>query len=594
MFVCAKSRGTPVCASESRGFGYQSCEKPVMATALPWQARREVFGMARNAVTALMLAALWVASACYSGAHSGGGAGDGTATDGGTGGSGSADDTAGEPVAPGELLDARVWRLSPTQFRNEVVALLGPDSPDGTLPDGATEHGISNIADNDGIDVGNVSIIDQTTRRIGTWAADDGAAISGCNGSYGTPACIDEFAARFAPQAFRRPVGDDEVAALRAVFDANETEHGYDYAFGSVVRTVLLSPDFIYRTEIGQPGGSGRVKLTDYEIASAISFSLTDHGPDDALMAAAAAGELSSPDERETHVRRLLSQSAPMWQRLFREWLGLTRLTTAAQGSGIDPALTALMEEEYDAFVSEVVVQQKGSLRDVFTADYTWARPDLADLYGASHPGNGLARIELDSKTRAGLFTQGAWLASHATVLDNYVVRRGMGIFRDALCTDIVPPSGIDVEEENDKLVPPDATVREAVEARAAEPVCGGCHAVPDPIGLAFEEFDHAGRLRTEYDDGRPIESDVDVPRIGPVDGGAELARLLVDDEDFQLCFVRRFTQVFVGHDMGSPKKVPWIAEAFDALLASDLSLEEFVVAFVRHDAYIERSKGGE
>ncbi len=539
-----------------------------------------------------VVAALAIVTGCYSGAHGGAASADSTAS-GGTGGTGTgSDETGSEPVEPGERLDVRVWRLSPTQFRNEVEAMFGADLPPGTLPEGATDHGISNIAANDAIDVGNISVLDDVTRQFALWAQANGPTASRCDGTYGTPECIDSFLAWFVPQAYRRDPTDADLENLRALFDANEAEHGYDWAFGSIVRAGLLSPDFLYRSEIGPPGDSGKITLTDFEIASAIAFPLTERGPDAELMQAARDGTLGDPDERERHVRRLMANSAPLWQRLFREWLGMTRLGAAAEGSGVPPELVTQMEEEFARFVSEVVVTQRGTLRELFTASYTWAGPELAEVYGVQHPGGGIARIELDPAERAGLFTQAAWLTSHATNRDDYVVRRGMGIFRDAFCNDIAPPN-IDVEEENDALVPADATVREAVELRGMAPVCGGCHAVPDPIGFAFEVFDNGGAVRTSYANGNPIESNVDVPGIGTVQNGADLARALVDDERFQTCFARRFVHAFVGQDVGKPDDMEWTRVAFDALIASDTSFEEFLVAFVRHDAFIERNKGG-
>jgi hypothetical protein len=544
--------------------------------------------MSRQGLGAVLALAL---AACYSGSSANGSAG-GTAGDGTGGTSAGSDESGGEPVEPGERLDARVWRLGPAHFRNEVTALFGEGIPDGTLPAGATEHGISNIAANDVIDVGNVSVLDDATRQLASWARDNGEQASRC-GTYGTPECIDEFLAWFVPQAYRRPATDADLDALRAVFESNDGEHGYDYAFGSVVRAGLLAPEFLYRTEIGPPGSTGKVRLTEFEIASAIAFPLTEGGPDAELMQAAADGLLRDPDERERQVRRLMASSAPLWQRMFREWLGLTRLGAAADSSGLPPELVTQMDEEYARFVEEVVVKQRGSLRELFTASYTWARPELAAIYGVEHPGGGLARIELDPAERAGLFTQPAWLTSTGTNRDDYVVRRGMGIFREALCIDIVPPN-IDVEEEDAKLTDPDATVREKVQARSTAPVCGGCHAIPDPIGFAFEVFGNDGALRSSYANGYPIESDVDVPGIGVVQNGAELARALVDDERFQECFARRFAHVFVGQDLGSVNDMQWTEATFEAFVAADTSLEELLVAFVRHEAFIERNKGGQ
>jgi hypothetical protein len=545
---------------------------------------------------ALVSGFVLLATGCYSGSHGGGAASADSTASGGTGGTGTAtgSDSENEPVEPGERLDVRVWRLSPTQFRNEVEAMFGAELPDGTIPEGATDHGISNIAANDAIDAGNVSVLDDVTRQFSSWAVDNAPTASRCEDSFGTPECVDTFLAWFVPQAYRRAATEDDLTNLRALFEANEAEHGYDWAFGSTVRAGLLSPDFLYRSEIGPPGDSGKITLTDYEIAAALSFSVTERGPDAELFQAASEGLLGDPDERERQARRLMATSAPLWQRIFREWLGMNRIGTAAEGSGVPPELVVQMEEEYARFVEEVAVKQRGSLRELFTASYTWAQPELAAVYGVAHPGGGLARIELDPAERAGLFTQPAWLTSTATSRDDYVVRRGMGIFRDALCNEISPPPGLDVEEANSELAPPDATVREVVEIRGTDGVCGGCHAVPDPIGLAFELYDNGGAIRTTYATGNPVETSVEVPGIGQVDNAADLARALVDDERFQACFARRFAHVLVGQDLGDPEDMEWTRDAFEAFIAADTSFEEFLVAFVRHDAFIERNKGGE
>ena len=57
----------------------------------------------------------------------------------------------------------------------------------------------------------------------------------------------------------------------------------------------------------------------------------------------------------------------------------------------------------------------------------------------------------------------------------------------------------------------------------------------------------------------------------------------------FQHCFVQRFTHFLVGVDLGSPDSVAWTQQALRALLEADTSLEELLVAIVRHPAFIER-----
>src|SRR5690606_9846585 len=142
--------------------------------------------------------------------------------------------------------------------------------------------------------------------------------------------CLDTFLGWFPEAAYRRPPTDQELAELRGVYDDVVGTYGADWAFSAVVRAVLLSPQFLYRSEIG-PDGQCVVEIDDYELASLLAFSLTDRGPDAELLADAKAGLLRDPAIREEHARRLMDGSAVIWQRFFWEWLKMS--TLASQGN---------------------------------------------------------------------------------------------------------------------------------------------------------------------------------------------------------------------------------------------------------------------
>jgi hypothetical protein len=248
------------------------------------------------------------------------------------------------------------------------------------------------------------------------------------------------------------------------------------------------------------------------------------------------------------------------------------------------------MEEEYRTFITEVIVNERGTLRDVLSAPYTWAQPELAAHYGAQHPGSGLQRIELDPTQRGGILTQGAWLVSHGKDGHDNVVRRGMSIYKDAMCNNnLRPPDGLDVLAELAKLVGEDATVREIVEARGNAPACGGCHQVPDPMGMVFETFKSDGSWQETYPDGLPVDSNVTITGLGTHDNARELSEAFASDDTFQRCFVRRFAHFVSGIDLGTTTSVAWTDQAHERLVATDGDLEEMLVAIVRHPAFIER-----
>lgn len=516
------------------------------------------------------------------GDQSGNGAGA-RAGEGGEGGGG-ATGPGTDPADP--RLDARVWRLTPVQYNAEVQRSF-PGAPEVDLPVGGSEYGLTNIASSARIDSGNASQFSEVARTIGSWVAAQGAAVARCQ-TFGTSECVDTFLGWFPEAAYRRPPTADEKAQLRAAYDALVGPYGAEWAFSAVVRAVLLSPQFLYRTEVG-PSGTGVVPIDEYEIASLLSFSLADRGPDQPLLDDAKAGKLHDPATREAHARRLMGDTTAIWQRFFWEWLKMSTLQSQGIETGLDAPLVTALEEEYRTFVDHIVVQNRGTLSDLLTSPGTWGTPEVAAYYGVSHPGGGVAPITLDPGQRGGLLTLGAWLVSHGKKGRDNVVRRGMGVYRDAMCNDI-KPLNIDLQAALRKLVGADATIKEIAAARGGDPTCGACHRTSDPVGLSFESFGGDGRFQTTYPDGKPVEAAV-VWNDVPYDNAVQVSAALAKDERFQQCLVRRFGHFLLGADFGAPLEVRASGAAYEAFKGSGGSFEELLVAIVRDPAFIERRK---
>ncbi|MDB4990784.1 MAG: hypothetical protein JWN04_5962 [Myxococcaceae bacterium] len=476
----------------------------------------------------------------------------------------------------------RIWRLSPTELNQEITRLFGEGAPAVDVPETAAQFGITNIAQNAVIDQGNASIFVDGARAVANWVAADGVKRGRCI-KYGDAACMETLLGWLPRAAFRRPVSDAELAELRTLFGKLQASYEYDYAFAGVIRAVLLSPDFLYRTELN-------AVLSPYEIANLLSFSITDQAPDAELIDAADKQDLTKPDVREAQARRLMAKSAKVWQRFFWEWLHMSTLRSQGAEVGLSDTLVSDMDEEYRTFLREVIVNQRGTLRDVLSAPYTWAQPELAMHYGSSPSGTGLQRIALDPVQRGGLFTQGAWLVSHGKAGHDNVVRRGMGIYKDAMCNNnLRPPDGVDVQAELAKLVGPNPTVRQTVDARGNTSPCAGCHKRPDPMGMVFETFKSDGSWQKVYPDGMPVDSKVTVDTLGSFDNARSLSQAFADDASFQQCFVQRFTHFIAGIDLGLTRTVAWSKAADQSLVDSNGKLEEMVVALVRHPGFIER-----
>ena len=106
---------------------------------------------------------------------------------------------------------------------------------------------------------------------------------------------------------------------------------------------------------------------------------------------------------------------------------------------------------------------------------------------------------------------------------------------------------------------------------------------------MAFESFASDGSWQTVGPDGNPVETDGEVVGLGKFANARELSAALVDDMDFQTCFVRRFAHFLAGADLGSPAEVAWTQQAHERFVEADTSLEELLVSLVRHPAFVER-----
>lgn len=403
--------------------------------------------------------------------------------------------------------------------------------------------------------------------------------------------CDRTFVTAFATKAFRRPATSDEVTKLLAVFHA-AADNGYAFADGvnAVIAAVLQSASFLYVPQVGAPGSDGLNALDSTEVASVLSYLATGHAPDQALQAAATANELTTPDQREAHLRRLLANdphAKDQLVRFVREWLGLDGLDNVQRGAAFAD-LRPSIEAETAAFVKRAIEKDGARIDTLLAADFTVVDAPLATFYGLPGPGE----QSLVGTPRRGVLSQAAFLATKAH--ENYTspVKRGAATLSKLLCTDLPLPQG-DVGKAAMAPLPADPTLttRERFKQHSTNQACAGCHTVIDPLGFAFESFDQTGAFRST-DNGKPVDStgeltgtDVD----GPYKDAAEMMGRLATSEKVSRCvttFVARFA---------STKTAAAIERTFSVFVASlpvekRSSLTELMVAYVRSDVFMKRS----
>lgn len=486
-------------------------------------------------------------------------------------------------------------RLTVAQYHNALVDLLGPDIvlPTSLEPDTAVD-GLHSI----GAAVTSVSPrgIEQYEQAAYALAAQaladhpDREAFVGCApADVVDPACAEAFLSRFARLAWRRPAADPEIAALVGIAgEAAQVLGDFHQGLEFALAGVLQSPSFLYREELGAPAQAGR-RLTDLELATRLSFLFWNSIPDEELLDAAEAGELSDPTGVEAQARRMLEDPrASRGIRAFAsEWLELYALDDLSKDPTVFPHFTSDLgrsAKEETLRVIEELVATESDFRDLLTTRDTWVDRNLAMIYDVPAPErDGFGPLTLPSRgDRLGYLGSVSFLALHAHPVSTSATLRGKFVREALLCQSIPPPpadlnTAIPEPSENAR------TMRERVAVHLENAFCAGCHAMTDPIGLGVEQFDGIGRWRTQ-ENGAPIDpgGDLDGHGFRSLPGLAVAVR---NHPDLGPCIAETVFSWGVGHRPvgGEQGTADWLHAAF---ADSGYALGELLVTLAASEAF--------
>jgi hypothetical protein len=336
-------------------------------------------------------------------------------------------------------------------------------------------------------------------------AAIDTTKIVTCDGKTDPAGCAHSFVSAFGQKTFRRPLLANEAARLETlVTGAGDFGKGVRAA----IAAMLISPSFLYRTELGTSQVDGTFRLTPWEIASVLSYGFWATMPDDELFAAAASGEVATAAGLEKQARRLLAspRARPQIGFFAEQWLGAENVSTVDKNATLypdfDSSMRAAMRDETREVVERIFLDTR-KMSDVYAANWTIANEALAKQYGILGViGPDMRVVSYSNDERAGVLGHGSVLVSTGLSDETSPIRRGLFVRRRLLCQDFPPPP-----PSGGALPPvdPNATTRERFAQHTADPFCQSCHQYIDGVGFGFEELDTVGRYRTT-EAGQPID----------------------------------------------------------------------------------------
>jgi hypothetical protein len=361
----------------------------------------------------------------------------------------------------------------------------------------------------------------------------------------------------FASRAFRRPLRDGERAEFNKLYEALRKKGvSHDEAFRTVLARLLVSPSFLFHVEQVPPSKEPRT-VSDWELASRLSYFLWSSVPDDELNRVATSGKLHEPAVLEQQTRRMLQD--PRLRSLAIEFgTQMIHVRDFDQMKEKNEALFPTFNEELRKAIYEESIlffqdlfEHDRPVTRLIDADDTYLNETLARHYGIPGvAGPQWRRVEGVKKYgRGAVLGLASVQTKEAGASRTSPVLRGNWVVETLLGEKLPrPPANVprlpEDERGNDGL-----TVRQLVAKHTSVPECAVCHVRIDPFGFALERYDAIGRWRDRDLGGLAIDTSVKL-KDGTEFNGIEGLRhyLLTKKKDV---VVRLFCRKLLGYALG-------------------------------------------
>ena len=354
-------------------------------------------------------------------------------------------------------------------------------------------------------------------------------------------------------RAFRRDPDPAEVNRLLRLMDRSRTEgDSFEASFRVAVQAILVSPHFLFRVERDPDplNADEHHRISEFELASRLSYFLWSSMPDDELLDLAGAGKLRA--SLKPQIRRMVNdpKSDALSENFAGQWLQLRNLDEAKPDPDrfplFDDDLRAAMKRESELFF-ETIVREDRSILDFLDAKFTFLNERLAMHYGiAGVEGSEFQRVTLAGEQRGGILGHGSVLTVSSYPTRTSPVIRGKWILENILNAPPPPPPP-GVPNLDEASVGNTGSLRQQLEKHRTNAICASCHARMDPLGFGLENYDAVGAWRTK--DGKfPIDTAGTLPDGKSFRTPAQLKTILRADKD---AFAQGLTEKLLTYALG-------------------------------------------
>lgn len=398
-------------------------------------------------------------------------------------------------------------------------------------------------------------------------------------------ACVDRILSTLARRAYRRPVTRTEVASLVRFVDlARKDNESVEQGIQLAIQAMLVSPNFLFRIE--RDPASKAHPVSEFELASRLSYFLWSSMPDDELLNRAEARRLRAPGVLDAQVKRMLAdeRSSALATNFAGQWLETRNLDSVKPDPQKfpewGPELRDAMKTETRMFF-DAVLRENRPVSDFLGARYTFLNARLAKHYGiAGVTGAEFRRVELNTDERGGVLSQAGVLTVSSYPTRTSPVIRGKYVLGNILGAPSPPPPA-DVPPIDESAVGNTGTMRQQLEAHRANATCASCHARMDPLGFGLENYDGIGKWRTK--DGKfPIDSTGTLPDGKAFSSPAEMRSILMSQlPEFSRCLIEKMLTYSLGRGLERYDRIT-VNDINRKLAASDYRFQTLIYEIVK------------
>ncbi len=396
-------------------------------------------------------------------------------------------------------------------------------------------------------------------------------------------ACASTTVQNLGGRAFRRPLNNIELTNLMAVYSKGAN---FDQGLSDVITALMVNPKFLFVSIVSPQSrtAGAEFNLSQYELASRLSYFLWQSMPDAELFNLARDNRLSDAAVLKAQVERMLKDAKVGAFRAVLSWeyAGLNNLYTSPVAT-LDNNLRAAMLRETEMFIEDMI-NNNLSIINLVNGQFSYVNKQLADHYGIAFPGSDPAafvRMPSSQTGRVGIGSQASILTATAGEISyTHPVKRGHWVAKQILCDEPPPPPPnlptIDFETNVG------GTIRERLKAHTTNATCISCHKVMDPVGLGLENYDSFGRWRTIYSNsGLSIDATGLLPDGTSFKDSKDLYTQLGNSEQVRACLPKQILTHALTRATGS-KDDKCVSQALGASYAqSNSKLSDLIFGIV-------------